>query len=379
MRILMLTWEYPPIKHGGIATHVNDLSRFLSDRGHEVHVICPGNGGEKFEDGVYVHRLELPFAPDIITWSSAITRRITEEALKIKKEHGIDVVHGHDWMMVMPSASIKHSLRVPFVFTIHSTENGRTGVRDRFSRMINDLEWLGTYEADSIITVGKDFMNEIKHLFHPPEEKMHYIPNGIDEERFNMKPTVSRDMFAGDWEDLVFFVGRMTWQKGVEYLLWAIPEILRRYPDAKFVLSGKGPGLEYYKSLAWHLGIWEKVYFTGFVPDDTLVSLYKVADVSAIPSIYEPFGIVALEASISKTPPVGSYVGGLKETIIHQKTGLHTYPANPQSIADQMVSLLEDPRKRKIMGRKAREYVLEDFNWRRISAWTEEVYHKALS
>ncbi len=156
-----------------------------------------------------------------------------------------------------------------------------------------------------------------------------------------------------------------------------MPKILERHPEAKFVIAGGGDR-SHYQRLADALHLGPKVYFTGFVPDDVLVSLYRLSDMTVIPSIYEPFGIVALEASASKSTPVGSYTGGLKENIIHERTGLHTYPRHTQSIADQVSRLLDSESWSRHLARNAREFVEEDFNWKRISAWTAGVYAKAL-
>ena len=192
------------------------------------------------------------------------------------------------------------------------------------------------------------------------------------------KAETERSKYALDWERIVFYVGRMTWRKGVEFLLWAWPEILKRHPEAKLVLAGKGPGLDHYKYLANRLGIGEKTYFLGFVPDRELWGLYKISDLSVIPSVYEPFGIVALESSAMKTPPVGSYTGGLKETIIHEKTGLHTIPMHSKSIADQVSRMLDAPDWAKKLGRNAGKFARE-FSWSHVAKWTLGVYLKALS
>ncbi len=378
MKVLMATWEFPPNKVGGIASHCHDLARFLERQGHEIHVLTPFHEDrEEVVDGIYVHRIRAPITTDLVSWSTYISHKMAKKAVQIRKDYGIDVVHGHDWMMVPSSIAIKRSLRIPFVFTIHSTEKGRVGLHSRFSRMINDLEWLGTYEADRIIAVSKEFRQEVKELFNPPDEKLNYIPNGVDIRKFDVEPVVNRDQFVADWEKMVLFVGRLTWQKGLEFLIWAMPKILERHPEAKFVIAGKGD-IGQYRRLTRALHVDHKVYFTGFVPDDVLVSLYKLADISVIPSIYEPFGIVALEASASKTPPVGSYTGGLKENIIHEHTGLHTFPRHCKSIADQVSRLLDNESWSRHLARNAREFVEEDFNWKRISAWTAGVYAKAL-
>ncbi len=379
MKDLMATWEFPPYKVGGIASHVNDLSLALTKMGHEVHVLTYGDQSSDVEQSkVFVHRLSSTYAPNTISWSMFLCQKMEKAAIRLHKEHHFDVVHAHDWMMVPAGVGIKKVLRLPMVFTLHSTEAGRSGVHDAYTKMINDLEWYGTYESDQIITVGCDFCDEVKGLFHPPEGKIHYIPNGVDMKRFeDVKFFLDKATFASDWEKVVLFVGRMSHQKGLEFLVWAAPKILRTHPEAKFVVSGGGDHSQY-RSLANQLGVGSKFYFAGYTPEHLLPSLYSMATATVAPSIYEPFGIVALESSAAHTPVVGSYVGGLKDTIVHEYTGLHTYPAHVQSIIDQTDRVLSDTSWAKWMGENGHSWVSHNFTWDKISRWTTGIYGKAL-
>jgi len=301
-----------------------------------------------------------------------------KKAIELHKEEKFDLIHAHDWMTVPAGVGIKKLLKIPMVFTLHSTEKGRSGVHDSYSKMINDLEWYGTYEANQVITVGQDFYNEVKWLFNVPDNKIHYIRNGVDISRFdNSKTEIDRSDYAADWEKLVLFVGRLSYQKGVDYLLGSIPLVLSQHPEAKFVIAGGG-ALDYYKSMAHRIGIAHKTFFTGFVPEETLISLFKKADLTVAPSVYEPFGIVALESAAARTPTVGSYVGGLKETIIHERTGLHSYPAHLVSLAEQVSRSLWDENWRKWLGSNARRMVQENYTWGKIARWTTGVYGKAI-
>ncbi|NOX72048.1 MAG: glycosyltransferase family 4 protein [Candidatus Micrarchaeota archaeon] len=381
MRILMTTWEYPPVKVGGIGSHVHDLSKALVRMGHDVHILTYGNTNkENYDMGITIHRLKaVENATDTITWSVALSHKMEKEAIRLHKLHKFDVVHAHDWMMVPAGSGIKKLLNIPFVFTIHSTEHGRSGIHDAYTKMINDLEWYGTYEAHQVITVGKDFSKEVKALFRVPDEKLHYIPNGVDIKKFDMpKLPAERSDYVADWEKMIFFCGRMTYVKGVDHLIEAMPSILKEHPDSKFVLAGKGPDLPRYIQKVKSLGIAEKTYFTGYVDDDTLIALYRMADLTVAPSLYEPFGIVALESAAAKKPTIGSYIGGLKETIVNEYTGLHTWAGNPNSIADQVSRVLWDDSWRKWLGTNGRKHVEANFRWDRIAHWTTGVYGKAL-
>ena len=301
-----------------------------------------------------------------------------KKAIELHKEERFDLVHAHDWMTVPAGVGIKKILDIPMVFTLHSTEKGRSGVHDPYTRMINDLEWYGTYEASQVITVGQDFYNEVRLLFNVPEDKIHYIRNGVDISRFERNGAeIERSDYASDWEKLILFVGRLTHQKGIDYLLGSIPGVLKQHPEAKFVIAGTG-ALDHYKTMAHRIGIGHKTYFTGFLPEDKLIPLFKAADLTVAPSLYEPFGIVALESAAARTATIGSYVGGLKETILHEKTGLHAYPAHLQSLSDQINRSLWDEDWRKWMGSNARKMVEKDYTWDKISRWTTGVYGKAM-
>ena len=375
----MLTWEYPPYKVGGIATHCYDLSRFLVRKGHDVHIVTYGEKEkEEYDKGITIHRVPGVRSIDTASWATAITHKIEQKVIELHKLYGFELVHAHDWMMVPSGVGIKKLLGLPMVFTLHSTEHGRSGVHDSYTKFINDLEWYGCYEADQVITVGKDFYNEVKTLFSVPDDKINYIPNGLDVERFDRHVvSIGRDQLAGDWERICLFVGRHSHQKGIEYLLLSIPSILQTHPDIKFVFAGGG-AVDYYRNLARLLGIHNKTYFLGYTSDDMIISLFKLADMVAIPSVYEPFGIVALEAGAAKKAAVASYTGGLKEIILHENTGLHTFPADPESIANQTKRILADNSWNKWMGKNARKRVESKYTWSKIADWTIGVYGKAL-
>jgi len=381
MKILMLSWEYPPHKVGGIATHCHGLARALTRQGHVVHVLTYGSGGEEYDKGITVHRVDpgQVKAPDVVSWAFLLSHRMVKEALKLKKE-GFELIHAHDWMTVPAAAMLKKSLNLPLVFTLHSTEQGRVGgIATPLSKSIAQLEWYGTYEADEVITVGRDEREEAKYLYSIPDEKLHWVPNGIDVEKFSKLEDV-RWRFAADWEKLVLFVGRLCYQKGIDYFIQAIPKILHAHPEAKIVVvGGDEAAMAHYRNVAWSLSPKEKTYFTGFLEEKTLISLYAQADLTVVPSVYEPFGIVALESMAGRTPVVGSYTGELKYIIIPGWNGLHTYVADPNSIASQTNALLSDLGWGKWMGKNGRKKVERDYRWDIVAWHTAGIYGKALN
>ena len=374
MKILMLSWEYPPLTVGGIAMHVRDLSQSLIKQGHEVHVLTQGaNDSSEVVDGVNVHRVKTIFGPDTISWSMGLGHFMEKKALQLFDKDSFDVVHAHDWMMVVPGQGIKSVFKTPFVFTVHSTERGRVGIHDSNSNFINDLEWYGTYLSDQVITVGRGIRDELKHHFNVGEGKLNYVPNGVDYNKFSKPRKFERWRYASDDEQLLFFAGRMYHQKGVNHLLYAMPEIKKRF-NAKLVLAGGG-SVDHYKQMAWDLGVGDKSYFLGHVgSEDELIGLYQNADAMIAPSVYEPFGLVALEAQSAGTPVVASHTGGFVDTIIHEHTGLHSWPAHAKSIADQTSRVLSNPEWGKEMGRNGQKRAQKVFSWDKTAKKTMLVY-----
>jgi glycogen(starch) synthase len=379
MRPLFLTWEYPPFKAGGIAAHCEDLAETLADQGHNPVVITYGESeGTEYRNGVEIHRVPATdSASDTISWAMNLGYRMEKKAIEVHKEEEFDLVHAHDWMMVSGAVGLKKALDLPMVFTVHSTQKGRDGIDSEYQETIHNLEWYGTYEADEVITVGREFSEEVKHSFNVPDEKVNYIPNGVDLEKFDShSSSLNYNDYALDWENIVLFVGRMYPQKGPGHLIEAMPDIIDSSPDAKFVMVGSG-ATEHYKGIA-KSQVGEKVHFPGYVSDSELLSLMKTAELTVAPSVYEPFGIVPLEAAACETMTVGSYTGGMKDTIVHEYTGLHSYPADSGSIAYQVNRALNDPGWSDWMGDKARERVEENFQWEQISAWTTGIYRSAV-
>jgi len=379
MKPLFLTWEYPPIKAGGIAAHCEDLATTLAERGHEPVVLTRGpEESVQHRDGVEVHRVSsTDNAVNTLSWAMNLGHELEERAVELHKKKDFDLVHAHDWMTVPGATGLKKTLDLPMVFTVHSTQKGRDGLDSEYQSTIHDLEWYGTYEADEIITVGREFSEEVRHTFDVPENKINYIPNGVDLEKFDSHSgNFNYGNYALDYEKMVLFVGRMYPQKGPGHLIEAMPDILNRNPEAKFVMCGSG-ATEHYKGIA-KKQVGEKVLFPGYVPDEELISLMKNASMTVAPSVYEPFGIVPLEAAACETATVGSYTGGMKDTIVHEYTGLHTYPADSNSIADQVARALNDPGWTDWMGDKARKRVEDNFRWEQIAAWTSGIYQQAL-
>ena len=387
MKILMLTWEYPPRVVGGIARVVYDLSKTLLKDGHDVTVVTYREGDAPyFEDdkGVKVYRVDnyMINPNNFIDWIMQLNFNLIAKANEIiAKEGNFDVIHAHDWLVAYAAKTLKNSYNIPIVATIHATESGRnSGIHDETQRYINDTEWMLTYEASEVIVNSNFMKNELQRLFGLPYEKINVVPNGVNLNLFN---GIERDYnfrrkYAMDNEKIILFLGRLVYEKGVQHLISAMPKILNGYHDSKLIICGKGGMLDELKAEAERLGISQKVYFAGYMQGKDVQRMYKAADIAVFPSTYEPFGIVALEAMLSENPIVVSDVGGLNEIVQHKENGMKSYAGNPNSIADSILELLYDHKLCADITKRAKNRVRNEYNWSKIAQDTHFAYQKAI-
>ncbi len=388
MKILMLTWEYPPRIVGGIARVVHDLSKRLIKDGHEVTVVTYRDSADvpEYENdkGVNVYRVDnyMIHPNNFIDWIMQLNFNMLSKATEIiNKEGGFDVIHAHDWLVTYAAKSLKNAYDIPIVATIHATEAGRnSGIHDETQRYINDTEWLLTYEATEVIVNSNYMKNEIQRLFGLPFDKINVIPNGINLSNFT---GIERDydfrrQYAMDNEKIILYVGRLVYEKGVQHLIAAMPKILSNYHDAKLIIAGRGGMMDELRAEANNLGLNDKIYFTGYLNSKQVQKMYKCADVAVFPSTYEPFGIVALEAMLAGVPTVVSDVGGLDEIVTHGVDGMKSYAGNANSIADSVTALLYDHQLATNVSKKAKQKVKEQFNWEKIAQDTHFTYEKAI-
>ena len=386
MRVAMLTWEFPPKSVGGLARHVYDLTAALSRQGVEVLVFtCGAPGVPEVEEifGTTVHRVH-PYTtgtPDFITWVMQFNIALLERAFPvIEKARDLSVVHAHDWLVAWAGRVLKHAYRIPLIATIHATEFGRNnGLHNQTQRFISSIEWWLAYEAWHVIVCSRYMENELKYVFQVPQDKLTVIRNGVEPGNFvPANDQISRDWFSAPDEKIVFWVGRLVREKGVQVLLAAAPKILTYHPQTKFIIAGKGPYEQELRRLADQLGLADRVYFTGYVDDDTRNALYSWASVAVVPSLYEPFGLVALEAMAAKTPVVVADTGGLGEIVRDGYDGLKCPPDNANALADRVLKILLDPDFAERLKERAYRKILEECNWDDVARRTKEVYNQVL-
>lgn len=387
MKILMLTWEYPPRVVGGIARVVHDLSHRLIKDGHEVTVVTYKEGNvEDFEDdnGVKVYRVNnyMINPNNFIDWIMQLNFNLISKATEIiNKEGPFDVIHAHDWLVAYAAKTLKDSFKTPIIATIHATEAGRnSGIHDEVQRYINDTEWMLTYESTEVIVNSNYMKSELQRLFGLPYEKINVVPNGVNLNLYNgvEKDYNFRRQYAADNEKIILFVGRLVYEKGIQNLIAAMPKVLNGYHDSKLIIAGKGGMIDELRDEVRRLNIENKVYFTGYLNLNQVTKMYKCADVAVFPSTYEPFGVVALEGMLSGTPVVVSDVGGLNEIVQHRENGMKSYAGNPNSIADSILELLYNPGLGAEVSRAAKAKVKAQYNWNKIAQDTHFIYQKAI-
>jgi glycogen(starch) synthase len=382
VRILMLSWEFPPRSVGGLAQHVYDLATAMAQAGEEVHLItCAADKAEEREvvNGIHVYRVNpynLP-ALDFPTWVMQFNLSMVEYGISLVNSLGeIDLVHAHDWLVAYAGRALKHAYKVPLIATIHATEYGRNqGLHNDLQRYISDVEWWLVFEAWRVIVCSHYMEKELQRVFQAPVDKLRVVPNGVDLKRYQQAgQELSRTAFAAPDERIILFVGRLVQEKGVHLLIDAVPKILHYYPKAKFVIAGRGPAEDYLRNKAVDLGIANRIYFTGYIDDRTRDFLYREADVAVFPSIYEPFGMVVLEAMAAMTPVVVADVGGLSEIVVHERNGLKFYTGNAGSLADNVLRLLHETELADRLAAAAKREISALYTWQEIARQTQLVY-----
>ena len=390
LSVMMLSWEFPPRIIGGISQHVKYLSTSLARSGVKVYVVTcdfPGAPEHEVVDGVEVFRIDSyknP-SPDFATWVYLMNVNMQKEAAGLINSLGgkVDIIHAHDWLVATAAIGLKHVFRKPLFATIHSTETGRrNGIHFDYERMIHETEaWL-TYEAWKVICCSDYMVSHVQWAFGLPSDKLIMVPNGVNYDIYskyeNEDMRQFRSKFALPEEKIVLFVGRLVYEKGVHVLVNAAPKVLTK-ANAKFIIVGNGYMKDQLSGLVKATGLANKVTFTGFVDDDTLRRLQTCANVSVVPSLFEPFGIVALEAMAAKSPVVVSDTGGLSEIVEHDVSGVKAYPNNPDSLAWAITKVITDDGYANWLRTNAYKKIQEKYDWNRIAQQTKTIYNNVLS
>jgi glycogen(starch) synthase len=413
LRIGFFVWEYPPTLVGGLGTYAQYITREYVQLGHEVSVFTLNSGDLKTTEileGVDVQRpliadasnifpmfvvddlkrwgTNIRFFNDIFMYNILSSTKFLNELIRKRRYH-FDVVCVHDWLSCISGLIIKNETKIPVVFHVHSTEWGRSGSQG--SEVVSHLESATAERADKIVTVSNAMQGDLmRHGW--PQSKINVVWNGVDPEKYDPQKSHRGEILKirkkydipEDW-NMLLFLGRLTWVKSIKNLVQAMPLVLGEYPKTKLVILGKGEEQSDVIEMANRLGIQDKViYRFEFVSEDERILHYAAADVCIFPSIYEPFGIVSLEAmSMAKPVVVGARgVVGFREQVISSGTeqnGVHVNGEDPADIAWGIKETLSDPKRAKLWGENGRQRVLEYFTWKKVADQTLEIYETLLS
>ena len=389
LRIALFSWEsLHSDAVGGGARHVTELAAALERRGHEVHAFVRQGEGQAPYDvihGVHYHRCPIELCPDFVAEMNNMCNAMMYFMARTEAEggFGFDLVHAHDWMCAKGVSQAKRDGRRA-VLTIHSTEYGRSGNvhHDGTSERIRGVEGEGIHGADRVIAVSGALADELKGLYHVPDEKLRVVRNGIDCSPYDgrIDPGVCRRSHGmGPLDPMVLFAGRLSAQKGPDLLLEAVPAILHERPDAKVVLAGDGHLRPQLERRADELGVRHAVRFLGAMPPGgELVNLFKSADLVCVPSRNEPFGLVVLEAWAAGKPVVATRAGGPGEMVSPDVDGFHVDP-HPESIASGIKRVFGSFEHARWMGARGRVKAAYGFSWDRVAEQTEGVYGELFS
>jgi len=414
MRMAVLVYEYPPKIVGGLGTYAAEITRKFVLLDHDVSVFTMNDDKGSLPTrelwrGIEIHRpLHLDVSdslPDVIAedvkkWGRGIqlfsqilvynylsASKIVNELVR-RDEFKYDVIVAHDWLSVISGVTIKRELGIPLVFHVHSTEKGRT--LGNGSDVVSNIEHRGGLMADMIITVSEAMKSELIELGFS-KEKIQVCYNGVDPKKYSREQVsdekvreVRQRYGVGDNDLMALFVGRLVWVKGVDRLIRAMPQVLQTIPNLKLIIVGLGEMQEYLEKLVQTLKLQDVVKFRfEFIPEEERIAHYAACDVAAFPSLYEPFGIVALEAmSMGKPVVVGAAgISGMRESVVPNgpdQCGFHVNPEDPADIAWGLINAVQDPQRKEWLGKNGRKIVLERFSWDVIAKKTAELYSKLL-
>lgn len=390
MKILVLTWEFPPRIVGGIARHVGELYPELVQLGCAVHLVTVQFGDlpdRAVVEGLHVHRVTVGQSPDFLHWVGRMNEVMGAYAGQLLQDEGpFDLIHAHDWLVGDCAIALKHHFKLPLVATIHATEYGRNrGIYTELHQHVHGQERLLAHEAWRVIVCTQYMRRELQAALAAPADKIDVIYNGIRSQKKLVQldslgaRQAFRRRFAADDTAIVYYVGRMTPEKGISRFVEAAPIVLAMLNQpVRFVIVGGGNTLPFQHQVQ-QMGLGPHFLFTGFLPDAELDIFQTIADCAVFPSLYEPFGIVALESFAARVPVVVSDAGGLPEVVQHGQTGIVTRRDDPGAIAAGIVQVLNHPQQAAQMVENAYQDLAKRFCWDAIARQTVAVYDRVLA
>lgn len=389
MRVLVVSWEYPPVVVGGLGRHVHHLAEAVAQEGHEVIVLTRQPSGtdalthptsDTVVNGARVIAVAedppaFDFGADMMAWTLAMGHSFVRAGLRIlRDEPAPDVVHAHDWLVAHPAIALAEYFDAPLVSTLHATEAGRHSgwVAGHINRQVHSVEWWLANASDALITCSTSMSEEVGVLFGPELPPITVIHNGIDVDTWKFV-----DRRVRTENPVLLFAGRLEYEKGVQDLLEALPEIRLTHPGTRLVVAGDGTQTQWLHQLAHDYQVTAAVDFVGKKDHEGLMDLMQRCDAIVLPSRYEPFGIVALEAAACGIPLITSTAGGLGEAVTDGETGWTFEPFDPIGLTKAVCAALDDPDTAQLRARRGRTRLGEEFTWQAVAKATAAVYRSA--
>lgn len=389
MRVLCLATEFPPARGYGLARYVAAHTSALAGQGLTVDVAC--NNWDAGNSSYHADGVEVNNAPYVIPfkgydWLADVLQHnvlLLGRAIEMCRRNGpYDILQVHDWLGASAAKAIKANYRLPLVVSIHDTAVGkRFGQLDATHQYIADVErWLCGL-ADRVLANSEFTRNELVQAYDVPDGKIDVVFAGVSPAAFETDSDVPlfKTLFCPAGERLVAFVGRLAHEKGPHILLEAIPNVLAVRPGTHFVFAGDGAMRETLERRARELGIAQHVRFTGHLAGKVLATFYHAADVVVVPSLYEPLGMVALEAMACGRPVVATQTGGLMEIAEAGQNAVTVPPNAPRELASALAQLLFNPSAAAQIGTQARQGVMAKWRWDMVAERTVRAYEHVLA
>lgn len=376
LKVTMFTNEYPPNIYGGAGVHVDYLVRELSKL-MEVDVRCFGDQ-DYMADNLKVRgykqwdKLKENSDPRY----QKVLGPFSIDLAMVKDEIDSDILHCHTWYTFMAGFLAKKLYDKPLVVTVHSLEPLRPWKEEQLGNGYKLSSWMertGIEAADRVIAVSQGSKEDILKYYNIPEEKVEVIYNGIDLNQYQKTDrNIARQKYGIEGK-YILFVGRISRQKGITHLIDAVKYLPK---DIKVVLCASSPDTqEVLEEVEQKVKLYDNIiWINKMVEKEEIIELYSNAEVFACPSVYEPFGIINLEAMACKTPVVASATGGIKEVVVHEETGFLVEPGNPEELAKYINILLNNKDLAIKFGENGRKRVEEMFSWESIAKKTYEMY-----
>jgi glycosyltransferase involved in cell wall biosynthesis len=395
-KVCFISPEYWPLS-GGTGAYVYYLSNALLKNGYKIYVVTGSNQAQDIQVNpqLDVSFLKIPKIP--IVKSFMLAAASNRKLGTVRNTANVDITHPQ--LPLTPNFAVPPNFGKALVCTVHSTWKGEAEAikGEPFSRLNANEKFLVSFNwflrffeegmlarARKIIAVSHFTKWELTNYYKIPTNKIRVIHNGVDVNKFKPaadKRRVKTELGFNPDDLAIVSVGRLYARKGLFTLIESMPVVIKRFPTAKFIISGKGQSDEMHKLIAHaeRLGVKNNIVFTGYYPDKKLPLLYQAADVFAFSTFYEHHPFAVLEALATGLPVVTTTVGGIPETINSGKNGFLVEPFNPRQFSEKILYLLEHPTFAAEMGAMARKAIVEKYDWRIVVKDAMKVYDEALS